>query len=111
MISPASSSGKLLVAASIGDRNQYATKPPMMNAIPPRPAMKPTPMVISDRYQMPFMNSGMPISSPIFQLETPVWIVIPCTIALISAAATRMIALRTPAPGDFRMVATATPPG
>ena len=83
----------------------------MMKAMPPRPAIKPTPIVIKDRYQMPFMNSGMPISSPRFQFETPVLIVIACTVALISAAATRMMALRTPAPGDLRIVATATPPG
>ena len=36
----------------------------MINAMPPRPAMKPTPIVMSDRYQMPFMYSGMPISAP-----------------------------------------------
>ncbi len=83
----------------------------MINAMPPRPAMKPTPIVMSDRYQMPFMYSGRPISAPRFQFDTPVFRLTTCTVALTSAAATRMTALRTPAPGDFRIVATATPPG
>ena len=83
----------------------------MINAMPPRPAMKPTPTVISDRYQMPFMYSGMPINTPRSQSETPVLMVVKCTTGADQRSGHRMTALRTPAPGDFRIVATATPPG
>ena len=68
-------------------------------------------MVNSDRYQMPFMYSGSPTSAPRFQLSTPLNWLARCATALTSAATTSRIALCTPAPGDFRMVATATPPG
>ena len=44
----------------------------MTKNTPPRPAMKATPMVSMDRYQMPFMYSGRPIKAPRFQFSTPV---------------------------------------
>ena len=60
----ASSVGSLPIPLSMGARIHQHTYPPTMKLSPPLPAMNPTPMVISDTSQMPFMYSGMPIKAP-----------------------------------------------
>ncbi len=60
---------------------------------------------------MPFMYCGHPSCAPRSQYSTWVDWLSACRPPLTTMATSRNVALRMPAPGDLRMVATATPPG
>ena len=82
-----------------------------MKKKPPLPARKATPTVRSDTYQIPFMNSGSPISVPRCQFSNPVERLTKWASALTPAAPSSSQAFLTPAPGDFSTAAVAIPPG
>ncbi len=82
-----------------------------MKKKPPFPAMKAIPTVSSEMYHTPFMYSGSPTSAPRFQYSNPTAWLAKCSRPLTAAPPSSNTALRIPAPGDLRIVATATPPG
>ena len=104
----------LLRRTSILENNINQTVASAVNQNPPLPDRNPTPMVINETKKIMLYREGKSSHSPTGHsawLTFPNCVVINRNNADTAAAPNSSIDLRIPAPGDFKIVATAIPPG